>query len=312
MKIVVIGGTGAMGSIFGGRLAEVGADVTLVDVWHEAVETINADGLRVEDKLGETRTIRVRAAASPDEVGPADLIVVFVKCYHTEIAVHSAAPLIHDDTVVLTLQNGWGNAPRIAEIVGEDRVMAGVTYNSATVLGPGHVQQAGHGQTLIGELDGKMSRRLTHVVEAFSAAGFDVALTTDVLMAIWSKLAMNVCTLPTSALLRVYAGQLIEDEGTLALMGALLRETVAVANAQDIPLDYDKCWDSITGLLKRSAGARASMLQDVEQSRRTEIDVINGAIVEAGRQSDIPTPYNETMVWLIKSLEATFSGRNAA
>ena len=312
MKIVIIGGTGAMGSVFGGRLAEVGADVTLVDVWLEAVETINADGLRVEDKAGETRTIRVPASNSPAEVGPADLIVVFVKCYHTEIAVRSSAPLIHDDTVFLTLQNGWGNAPRIAEIVGKDRLMAGVTYNSATVLGPGHVQHAGHGQTMIGELNGQMSSRLTQAVAAISAAGFDVAPTTDVLREIWSKLAMNVCTLPTSALLRVYAGQLIEDEGTLALMGALLREAVAVANAQEIALDYDERWDAITGLLQRSAGARASMLQDVEQSRRTEIDVINGAIVEAGRQSNISTPYNETMVWLLKSLEATFKGGDVA
>jgi 2-dehydropantoate 2-reductase len=120
-------------------------------------------------------------------------------------------------------------------------------------------------------------------------------------------LALNVCTLPTSALLRFYAGQLIQHEGTLALMRVLLQEAVAVANAQGIDLNFDERWINITGLLERATGAKASMLQDVENRRRTEIDVINGAIVEAGRRLNIPTPYNETMVWLVKALEETFS-----
>ena len=155
-------------------------------------------------------------------------------------------------------------------------------------------------------MDGRVSDRLKRVAEAFNAAGLETTVSEDVRQAIWSKLALNVCTLPTSALLRFFAGQLVEHEGTLALMRALLGEAVAVARAQQIALDFDERWAAITGLLGRATGARASMLQDVENRRRTEIDVINGAIVEAGRRLNIPTPYNETLVWLVKALEETF------
>ena len=306
MKIAVIGGAGAMGSAIGGQLAQGGADVTLLDVSREAVEAINTKGLQIDDKSGESRMISVPATTDPAEIGPVDVALVFTKCYHTESAVRGAAPLIGDNTVVLSLQNGWGNAPRIANIVGEERVLVGVTYHSATVLGPGHIMHAGKGMTYIGELNGQMSDRLNRITETFNAAGIDTTPTDKVLETIWSKLALNVCTLPTASLLRFFAGQLIEHDGTLELMRALLREVVMVANTQNIALDFDESWASITGLLGRASGAKASMLQDVENRRRTEIEVINGAIVEAGQRLNIPTPYNDAMVWLIKALEETF------
>jgi 2-dehydropantoate 2-reductase len=306
MQIAILGGAGAMGSVFGGHLAEAGNTVVLIDVWQEGVAALNAEGVRIEDKSGDVRTIRVGATTDPTEIGPVDLVMVFVKCYHTESAVRAAAPLIGPDTIVLTLQNGWGNAPRISAIVGAARVLVGLTYHSATLLGPGRAQHSGRGMTFVGELDGRISDRLRRVGEMFAAAGLDVTPTDNVLKEIWSKLALNVCTLPTSALLRFYAGQLVEHSGTLDLMRALLREVIAVANAQDIALDEAERWEAITGLLKRATGAKSSMLQDVEKGRRTEIDVINGAIVDAGGRLGIPTPYNNTMVWLVKSLEETF------
>jgi 2-dehydropantoate 2-reductase len=161
--------------------------------------------------------------------------------------------------------------------------------------------------SFIGELDGKMTERLARVADTFSKAGIEVTATPNVLKEVWSKLALNVCTLPTSALLHFYAPQLVQHEAMLDLMRALLREVIAVAKAQDIASDFDERWEAITGLLKRCAPtAKSSMLQDVEQSRLTEIDVINGAIVDAGRRLSIPTPYNDAMVWMIKALEGTF------
>ncbi len=161
--------------------------------------------------------------------------------------------------------------------------------------------------TFIGELDGQLSPRLTRFADTFRAAGLEVTTTTTVVKEIWSKLALNVCTLPTSALLHFFAGRLIEHGAMLALMRALLEETVAVANGQGIGLDFEERWTAITGLLSRAAKGKASMLQDVERGRRTEIDVINGAVVEAGARLGIPTPHNQTLVWLVKSLEETFA-----
>lgn len=301
MKIAVIG-AGAMGSVIGGLLAKAGNDVTLVDVWREAVDAINAKGLRINDDV-----VKVRATNKPADVGQVDLVLVFVKCYHTDDAVRNALPLIGPETVVLSLQNGWGNGPRIAKIVGEEKLLIGVCYHSATVAGPGHVLHVGKGMTFIGELNGKISKRLTLVAETFKSAGIEITLTEEVLKEIWSKLALNVCTLPTSALLRFYAPQLVQLDPMMDLMKELLQEVIAVARAQKIALDFNERWGAITALLRRCAPtAKSSMFQDVEKSRRTEIDVINGAIVEAGERLKIPVPYNRAMVWMVKSLEGTF------
>ena len=170
MKIAILGGGGAMGGIFGGYLARAGNDVTLVDVSRAAVQAINDNGLTIEEKDGSQPVIRVPASADPASVGPVDLIINFVKCYHTEAAIRAAAPMIAKDTAVLSLQNGWGNAPRIASIVGEDRVLVGLTYHGGTLLAPGRVKHPGVGMTYLGELSGKATDRLDTVAKTFRAA----------------------------------------------------------------------------------------------------------------------------------------------
>jgi 2-dehydropantoate 2-reductase len=202
-----------------------------------------------------------------------------------------------------------GNADRIAAIVGKEHVLVGLTYQSATVLGPGRVYHAGRGKTLIGELDGKITDRLAQIVDVFNAAGIETVSSPNVLHEVWTKLAMNASVLAVAALLRFYSGQLVEHAGTLTLMRALLHEAVAVANAQGIALSEDERWEAITGAAKRGTGVKVSMLQDVEKGRRTEIDAVNGAVVGAGRRLNIPTPHNETMVCLIKSLEESFGSQ---
>jgi 2-dehydropantoate 2-reductase len=214
--------------------------------------------------------------------------------------------MIGPNTTVMTIQNGWGNGPRIASIVGEDKVVIGLTYHSATALGPGHALHTGKGISHVGELSGQLTPRLQAIAQVFNGADLITETTEQVLPEIYMKLALNCCTLPTSALLRFEAHMLVEHDGSLDLMRGLLREVVAVANAQGIPLDYLERWDAITALLKKAVGGKASMLQDVEKRRQTEIDVINGAIVAAGRKLSIPTPYNESMVWMVKALEERY------
>jgi 2-dehydropantoate 2-reductase len=307
MRIAILG-AGAMGSAIGALLAKAGNAVTLVDVWKDAVEAINRAGLKIQNKTGEIAVQPIRAVTSPVEIGgPVDLVLVFVKCYHTAEAVKSAAPIIGSKTTVLSLQNGWGNGPRIAEIVGSEKVLLGVCYHSATVLGPGHVLHAGQGKTFMGELNGRDSDRLRVIAQAFNAAGIEVAPSGQVLKEIWSKLALNVATLPASSAIKLTADKLCDTEAMQSLMRELLKEVVAVATAQNIALDFNERWEAITGLLKKLApNTKGSMLQDVEKQRVTEIDVMSGAIIEAGRRLGIPTPYNNAMLWLIKAMEGTF------
>jgi 2-dehydropantoate 2-reductase len=306
MKIAILGGGGAMGGLFGGYLARSGEDVVLVDVSQASVDAINRNGLAIEEKDGSTATLRVKASSEPSDIGPVDLIVNFVKCYNTEAAITAAGPMLGASTAILTLQNGWGNADRIAAVAGGSRVMVGLTYHSGTLLGPGRVKHSGNGMTHVGELDGSQSGRLKTAVAAFRKAGIETMASSRIIDEIWKKLALNVCTLPTAALLHFTADELIQHDGSLALMEGLLAEVVAVAKAQGINLDRSERWQAITSLLKQAIGARASMLQDVEANRQTEIDVVNGAIVEAGKRNSVPTPFNDAMVWMVKSLQAKY------
>lgn len=303
MRIAILGGGGAMGGLFGGYLARAGNDVTLIDVSRAAISAINENKLVIEEKDGSQPSFGVPASDDPKGVGPVDLIVNFVKCYHTEAAIKSAAPMIGPETAILSLQNGWGNAPRIASIVGEERVLVGLTYHSATLLAPGKVKHPGVGMTYIGELGGKPSRRLEKVAETFRGAAFDVTVSERILDEVWKKLALNACTLPTAALLRFFAHELAAFEPAKLEMAAILREVVDVANAQGIALDYDERWNAIISLLEKAIGGKASMLQDVEAKRQTEIEVINGAIVEAGKRAGVATPHNQAMVWMIQAAE---------
>lgn len=306
MKIAILGGAGATGAVIGAPLARHGLEVTLVDSNDAAVDAINANGLQITERTGDSSSIPVRATSDPTTVGPVDLVVVLVKCYQTAEAVRSALPLIRPQTVVLSLQNGWGNADAIATVVAPAQVLAGVTYHSATTIGPGHVRHTGHGETLLGEPAGEHSERVQRIVELFNRAGVPTIASADIRTTIWEKLALNSAVLPTAALLRFQTHLLGEHEGARALMQALLQETVNVALAQQIPLNVDERWAAILSLTQRAIGAKPSMLQDVEARRRTEIDVINGAVVAAGQTFGIATPHNQTMVWMVKALEATF------
>ncbi len=307
MRIAVLGGGGAMGGLFGGWLAGAGHAVTLIDVARPAVDAINAGGLVIEEKDGTRRALRVPASDDPASLGPVDLVVNFVKCYHTEAAIRAALPLLGPATPVLTLQNGWGNAARIASVAGESRVLVGLTYHSAGLLAPGHVRHSAAGVTFVGEPNGGPSERVAAVAAALRAAGFETTVSERVTDEVWRKLALNICTLPTATLLRFTADQLGAHETMMTLMRGLLAETAAVARAQGIAFDEAERWNFISGLVQRAVGVRPSMLQDVEAKRRTEIDVINGAVVEAGARLDVPVPLNQAMVWLVRALEASYA-----
>lgn len=307
MKIAILGGAGATGAVIGAPLARYGLDITLVDTNQTAVDAINAHGLQITEKSGAVACLPVRATSDPTAVGLVDLVVVLVKCYQTVEAVRSALPLIGPQTVVLSLQNGWGNADAIASVVAPARVLAGVTYHSATMLAPGQIRHTGQGETLLGEPTGALSPRVQRIVELFTAAGLPTTASAEIRTTIWEKLALNCAVLPTAALLRFQTHLLGEHEPACTLMQALLQETITVAQAQQIPLSFDERWAAIRSLTQRAIGAKPSMLQDVEARRRTEIDVINGAVVAAGHQFGIATPHNQTMVWMVKALEATFS-----
>ncbi len=301
MRIAVIG-AGAMGSVFGGLLAEGGHEVWLVDVWAEHVRAIEERGLSIEGE-GRTRTVRVRATTSARDVGTADLMLVFVKSYHTRAAVKSTLPIVGEDTLVLTLQNGLGNAETIAELVGPERVVAGVTAHGATMLGPGRVRHAGVGDTHVGELSGEITPGLRELALTLSAAGIATEASADVLSLLWSKIIINVGINPLTAITGLRNGQLLDYPATEELMELAVQEAVAVAAAKGIRLMYDDPVKRVKEVARATGQNRSSMLQDLERGRPTEIDAINGAVVRAGEELGVSVPTNRVLTLLVKALE---------
>ncbi|AQG79250.1 ketopantoate reductase family protein [Spirosoma montaniterrae] len=307
MTITIVGGTGAMGLIFGIRLAQQGHTVTLLDVNPVAIDAVNRAGGRLTNKTGEVETVtNLRATADATTIDTTDVLIVFTKCYWTESALLNALPCVGPETTVLSLQNGWGNYDVITAIIPPEQVLVGVTYVSGTTLAPGHARQVGNPLVYMGRVGHAADASVHLIAQAIDAAGFTTTVSDNILNEVFGKLAINVTTLPTSALLGMQAHQLIENDSTIALMDDLLRELVAVVSTRGVTMLFDERRAAIHHLLKNAVGARGSMLQDVEAKRQTEIDVINGAIVSMGQQAGVPTPVNETMVRLIRGLESTF------
>jgi 2-dehydropantoate 2-reductase len=302
MKIAVVG-AGAMGAIFGARFAQAGHDTHLVDVAVPLVDKINSDGITVVRGDDETVT-QVPATTDPASVGPVDLVVFCVKCYHTPSAAEAARPLVDSSTVVASLQNGWGNGDVLAGVFPPEQIVVGVTYNSGTVLDVGRVAHPGVGPTTVGSFTDGEGGGPERLAEALMDGGLEVTVASPIRPEIWKKLILNAATLPTAALIGMNAGALTAHPEMKELVSETAREAVAVARALGYDIDEQERIDAIHGLLERAGPARGSMLQDFEAGRRTEIDVINGAVVRAAGDTDVPVPINRAFVALVKGWES--------
>ena len=305
MKIAILG-AGAMGSIYGGYLSQYN-DVCFIDVWKDHIDTINREGLTITENDVDT-VFHPRGVYSADEIRePMDLVFVFVKSVNTADALAAARNLFSPHTMVLTLQNGWGNAEDIVPYVGEDNLFLGTTAHGATVLSPGHVRHAGRGKTHVGVRTGSC-RRAKPIVDALCAAGFDAEASDNVLKMVWTKLMANVPMNCTTAIIGVCNGFVGDCEKMRSFCGELMREGVQVARSEGIDLDFDELFDTfmVKGPIVTKLN-RSSMYQDVLKKRKTEVERINGAIVDIGRKNGIPTPYNEVMLRLVQIKEAAYN-----
>jgi 2-dehydropantoate 2-reductase len=302
MRIVIVG-AGAMGSIFGARFAQADHDVVLLDVVESLVDRINADGVTIVRDETETTT-RVHATTDPFSVGVADVVVFFTKCYHTSSAAERARPVVGPDTVVASLQNGWGNGDVLAGAYPADSITLGVTYNSGLLLEPGRVVHPSDQPTIVGSFTDGDTAGARRLAQALGDADFETTVASPVRPEIWKKLILNAATLPTSALTGMIAAKLTEIPEIHALVTDVAKEAVAVARALGYDISQEERVETIHALLGKAGPSKASMLQDFEAGRRTEIDVINGAVVKAADETGVEVPLNRTLVRLVKGWEA--------
>ena len=297
-------GAGAMGSLFGGLLAEGGLDVTLIDPSREHVDAVTANGLRMVGHGGD-RSIPVKAVVSLDGLPAAEVIFVQCKSNHTQAAIASAKGCVGPDTILISFQNGLGNEELLAEAVGKDAVLGGLTAQGASIEGAGVVKNYAELPSWIGEMTGGISARSEWLARLFSTHGLPCQASSNIRLEIWKKLMANVGISAPSGIANLRIKHVMEVSQMRDTVFAAIDEAVEVAQATGLDLDSKAARE----VLEKIAGPggsgenKSSLCNDLLNRRPTEIDFINGAIVALGRRHGIKTPVNATLVAAVKALE---------
>jgi 2-dehydropantoate 2-reductase len=300
---IAIVGAGALGSAFGAGFIRAGHDVTFIDVSAALVDALNATGITIVD--GERQsTVEVRASTDAATVAGPDLIMVFVKAYDTDAAARMIAPILGTDTVLATLQNGLGAAEVLASHCQGARIVYGVTYHAATVLEPGLVRHS-VGPTFAGPHDGGELSAAQRLAGACVEAGWPAQAMPEVAPAVWKKLLLN-CTNAVAALTGMNGAAEVAEAHVQRLLHDVMAEAIAVAHALGhTGLELEACVRDMNEVLTRAGEGGASMLQDFDAGRRTEIDALNGAVVRAAEGLMIGVPINQALHSLVKGWERT-------
>ena len=303
MRVAIIG-CGAVGSLFAANLARLDeVEVWAYDLSREHVDAINAEGLHLSG-AGEV-VGRLRATADPAELPPCDFGIVATKAMHTSSAIAATAHAFADGCVA-TVQNGLGNEEALAEHV--SRVIRGTTFPAGKIVSPGHVQWDVKGDTTLGPFANAPLEAVQRLADACTRAGMPTAAVRDARGPQWRKVIFNASTNPIGALTGLTHGRVCERPDLRSLVSGLVDEGKAVAAAQGIELDADP-EDLIDHAAQPEVAYdhKASMLQDVEARRTTEIDYLNGGIVRFGREHDVPTPLNQAIWALVKGVESSWT-----
>ena len=316
MKICVFG-AGAIGGYMGVKLAQAGADVSLV-ARGPHLAAMQSKGLTLIEEDGAPQNVRVTASDNPADLGPQDYVIVTLKAHSVPPVVSKMQPLIGPDTTIVSGVNGvpWWyfhkiggplEGTRLTSVdpgnaqwdgFGPDRVLGCVVYPAAEVQEPGTIKHIEGNRFSLGEPDGSKSERAMALSKALSAAGLKAPVRPRLRDEIWVKLWGNLSFNPISALTHATLDVLCTDEGTRPVARNMMLEAQAIAEKLGVkfPIDVDRRIDG-----GAAVGAhRTSMLQDLEQGRPMEIDALLGSVQELGRVTETPTPIIDTVLALTK------------
>ena len=307
MKIAIFG-VGAMGSVYAGMFAEAGHEVHGVDVWAEHVAAINRDGLRLEGASGSRIIPGIHATQDAARVGECDLYVLATKASGVGPAAEAIAPLMGPESMLITIQNGLGAGERIARHMPTDRVLLGVADGfGASMKGPGHAHHNAMNLIRLGEMNGGMTDRLQRITEVWREAGFNVKAFDDIDQLIWGKYICNTTFSGPCTVFGCTLGELMSHPDWWEIGKACALEVYALGQARGIDFTFDDPIEYVTTFGNKMPDARPSMLLDHMAGRPSEIDAINGMVVEIGRQLGIATPYNEVLSAVIRKRETEFA-----
>ena len=294
LKFAVMG-AGAVGCYYGGMLARAGHHVVLI-ARPQHVAAINSDGLRLQTQTFDEQ-VRLNASLEPSAVQGADVVLFSVKSSDTESAGHLIKPFLRSDALVMCLQNGVDNADRLRAVLPAHTVSAAVVYVATEMAGPGHVKHNGRGDLVV-EPSASGAAAL-----ALVAAGVPTEVSNNVRGALWAKLILNCAYNAVSAITQLPYGKTVAGVGVQDLMRDVVAECLAVAQAEGVQVAGD-----VHGAVAKLAGSMpnqsSSTAQDLARGKPTEIDYLNGLIVQRGEALGIATPANRVLWALVKLLES--------
>ena len=314
---VLVVGAGAIGGVAAAKMEGGVRRASVLDANKEHVERMREPGLLL-DELGEERRVRLDAHADPSALeGPFDFALVTLKAPHLESAL---GPLVEQGlaSTFVSLGNGLVQ-DRIAAIVGEENLIVGTVEWRATNLGAGHLAQTTRAPFVIGEPDGETKERTRLLAEVLETVA-DVRITENISGQVWSKLLVNSAFSGLGAVSGLLYSEVVADPAGREAALAVWREGYDVGVAQGITMDEvlgvpadslvvrrfedrEKADGALEVAMGYAGATKASMLQDLEKGVKTEVDVINGGVVERGREHSIETPYNERVVGLMHAME---------
>ena len=301
MRFAILG-SGAVGGYFGARLARAGQDVTFI-ARGAHLEAIRARGLEVRSsRLGDF-TAHARAESDPTRIGPVDVVIVAVKAYDNDTAYPLIAPLLGPKTVVLTLQNGVDNVDRLAAAVGAERVLGGTTYVATALEAPGVIVQTGvHRSIIFGEVFGArgLTARVQSIADVMLPADIEVTAVADARTPLWDKFVYLVPFSGFTGAARLPIGYLWEQPHAREMYYAAAREVAAIAKAEGVTISPDRFETLREYMDNIPPTTRSSLLIDLEQGKRIEVEALQGAALRRAAAHQIATPIVATLYAALK------------
>ncbi len=308
MTHIMIVGAGSVGGFFGAHLAKSNPHVSFL-LRPKTLAAVNARGLTVRSATGNF-TVRPAAASDVRDLPKPDLIMVTVKAFDLEEVLSQIEPVLTERTVLLTLQNGIDTEDRVLARLQRDCVVGGVAFIYSKIAEPGVIDHYKKGAVAIGELMGQESERLLAIRDLFDSAGIPCQLSRDIRRSKWEKMCWNCVFNPLTVLINDRVAKALEHPEMLRVIHQIVEETAAVSAAVKVPLPSDMP-ERVVKWTQEIRDIHTSMYDDWKAGRPTEIDYLNGAIVRLGREFGIPTPVNEALTAMIKTItEPEKTGRS--
>lgn len=309
MEQILIVGAGSVGGFFGAHLAKNNPHVSFL-LRPKTFEAVKQNGLTLRSASGSF-TVRPTVASDARELPPPDLVILGVKAYDLEEVLNQIEPILTEKTVILTLQNGIDTEDRLLARIQRDCVVGGVAYIYSKIAEPGVIDHYKKGAVAVGELMGHESERLLKIRALFTSAGIPCQLSKDIRRTKWEKMCWNCVFNPITVLIDDRVAKALDHSEMMGVIRQIVGEVAAVAASLKVPLPPDMA-ERVVKASQEIRDIHTSMYDDWKAGRPTEIDYLNGYIVEQGRKLGIPTPVNEALTAMIKAImvkEQTGQGR---